>query len=79
VDFIQVRCLRSRSAPYDWLIDDGILEKPSTRTFFLWETDFRSECEYEELVRQFGAPARVVVVSETSQLLVYDYDLVRRM
>jgi hypothetical protein len=80
VDFIQVTCVSSKSTPYAWLTDDGILAKPATRTFYLWDAlDPPAGCLYDEVVQQFGAPARVVPVSATTRLLVYDYDLLERM
>ncbi|MDQ3979454.1 MAG: hypothetical protein M3314_07890, partial [Actinomycetota bacterium] len=80
VDFIQIVCKEAKAAPYLWLLDTGILTKPATRTFFVWEEgDPRSGCVYEELMRQFGEPAAVVRVRDDTALLVYEYDLIERM
>ncbi len=79
VDFIQVRCKRARVEPYLWLTDDAILDKPARRSFYLWETGVpAADCRYDDVVRQFGTPARVVDVAD-KKLLVYDYDLLTRM
>ena len=80
VDFIQVECVDARARPYPWLTDDGVLAKRASRTFFLWEADdARSGCTYDDLLRQFGDPGRVVPVTDAKKLLVYDYDLAQRM
>lgn len=80
VDFIQVTCEESRVEPYEWLTDDGIHAKRASRTFYLWEGgDPESGCGYDQVLRQFGEPAEVVPVTNGLKLLIYDYDLIRRM
>lgn len=77
IDFIQVECAAPpRLSPYAWLTDDAILQKPASRSFYLYDAaNFGGACNRDDVVRQFGPPAEVRPLTATTELLVYDYDL----
>lgn len=78
IDFIQVECAAPpRLRPYRWWSDEAILQKPSSRSFYLYEADnFSTACSREDVIRQFGEPAQVHVIDAKTELMVFDHDLV---
>lgn len=77
IDFIQVECAAPpRLRPFRWLSDDAILEKPASRSFYLYEADtFSIACSRDDVIRQFGEPAEVRSIDAKTELMVFDHDL----
>lgn len=77
IDFIQVECAAPpRLRPYRWLSDDAILQKPASRSFYLYEADnFSIACSRDDVIRQFGEPAEVSTIDAKTELMVFDHDL----
>lgn len=77
IDFIPVFCPEGGYVPYRWLIDDAILDKPATRTFFVEDpkSQIGKGCPAATAATQFGPPAATVPLGDGRRLLVYDHDI----
>jgi len=81
VTFLPSLCTtEGKTIEFRWLIEEGLFERKTDKSFYLIDPDIPAPpiCTQEQLVKQFGAPSKVVKVSNKS-ILVYDYDIATKI
>ena len=80
VHFLPIICSADRTIFMNYLVDASQYKTPVARSFYLVDSDlkFPPTCSDTAILKQFGDPAKVVKVGNIT-ILIYDYDLGKRM
>ncbi len=80
-DFIQVSCKNHVFSPNGWLLETATLDIKAGKTFYLYEpdTEVTQSCSEADVVKQFGAPEKLIQLSDGRRLYIFSYDIVSRM
>jgi hypothetical protein len=60
------------------LVNEQEWQRPARRSFYLFDPRL-TRCSQADFARFLGEPVRVVGLDDDRQLLVYDYDILRKM
>ncbi len=78
VSFLPSVCNDHKALKWHWLINDDAFDNKSEKSFYYLNPDVPAACQPEDILRQFGEPAKKIELGNKI-IFLYDYDITAKL